>query len=267
MSDGEILEACQNAPAIDANTFWISMINQWNTGVIFRIREDSVVKHKSQMIPSELEIAELVRCETCIPIPFHQQFLPPGPQDNEAYLVMEYVEGQNLADIWDNLSWWMKFRVAVTLRYYYVHQLRQIPSRLGLSVPGPLGDSAEYCEGRLFTSDGPQRFTSYSGLCTWYADRLLWMQTIVRNEYAMKSPAFDRRPLAIVHQDLYLRNLLLGSDGQLWMIDWELEGVYPDWFEYANAQLYAEINTQTMPRSWTWLIPWMFGRFEGPGQS
>ena len=38
------------------------------------------------------------------------------------------------------------------------------------------------------------------------------------------------------HQDLALRNLLLDEQDNLWLIDWELSGWYPIYFEYAGMQ-------------------------------
>ncbi|KAF8645895.1 hypothetical protein AX16_007499 [Volvariella volvacea WC 439] len=179
---------------------------------------------------------------------------------------MQHIEGVTLYKLWSSMSWWMKFRVALTIRYY-VYQLRGLPSRLNLSQPGPIGDyDNPYCKGRLFPeSGGPTRFDSYASLAFWYDECLYVQKRTTKRPSNIEIEPFDRsRPLAIVHQDLHLNNLMLGHDGQLWVLDWGMAGVYPDWFEYANMAIFA--GTPMMPDSWKRLIPWMFGKFEGPGQ-
>ncbi|KAF8645900.1 hypothetical protein AX16_007504 [Volvariella volvacea WC 439] len=239
MSDEEIIEACQSATAIDANTYYIAELDKTNPGCIFLIAHDTVVK-RTHLSPSELDIAEL------------------------KHLVMQYIEGKTLHELWDSMSWWMRFRVALTIRYY-VHQLRSLPARLNLSRPGPVGDYKDlYCDGRLFSEPcPPERFDSYSSLAFYY-DECLFVQKWAKKQDNIAP--FDRsRPLAVVHQDFHLRNLVLSRDGQLWVLDWGMAGVYPDWFEYANMAIFSKSNSE-VPQSWKWLIPYMFGKFEAPGQ-
>jgi thiamine kinase-like enzyme len=48
-----------------------------------------------------------------------------------------------------------------------------------------------------------------------------------------RNDLFDNsEPLVLTHQDLNLRNLIVGEDGHLWIIDWGWAGYHPWWFEY-----------------------------------
>ncbi|KAK7438200.1 hypothetical protein VKT23_018130 [Stygiomarasmius scandens] len=278
VSDAEIIDMCHTTKAIDANTVLIHMYNAWNKGVAHHIYNDTVVKRRMQLFNSELLVAEFVRQRTCIPVPFHQRYIPPTLNDPKSCIVMQFIQGTSVSEVWSTLSWWMKFRICATVRYY-VYQLRRLPGHVGIDVPGPLGSEIDrpYCSGRLFSEGGVERslVASYRDLCRWYSERLEWMQLLWHTPLRENSgaqtvdiPPFDRsRPLAIVHQDLHPKNMILGSDGQLWIIDWEWAGVYPDWFEYGNAILHAEASSESdIPFSWRSWIPWMFGRFEGSGQ-
>ncbi|KAF8645897.1 hypothetical protein AX16_007501 [Volvariella volvacea WC 439] len=264
MSDEEIVQACKNSNPIDKDTYYIPQIGRMNPGTIFRISHDTVIK-RDTLSPSELDIAELVRQHTCIPVPFHQRCIIPEKAYHKKHLVMQYVEGVTVETLWESMSWWMRFQVALMIRYY-VHQLCFLPAQLNLSRPGPVGDYEDlYCAGRLFSdSCPPERFGSYSSLAFYY-DECLYVQKWSKKALDDNIVPFDRsRPLAVVHQDLHLSNLMLGKDGQLWVLDWSMAGVYPDWFEYGNMAIYA--RSPELPSSWKLFIPWMFGKFEAPGQ-
>lgn len=72
-------------------------------------------------------------------------------------------------------------------------------------------------------------------------------------------PFDSPRPLVLTHLDLTPYNLILDDDNRLWMVDWGLSGVYPEWFEYV-----------CMLPSWKHLCGWydkllcqfVAGRFE-----
>ena len=50
----------------------------------------------------------------------------------------------------------------------------------------------------------------------------------------------DSAPLVLTHQDLNMRNLIVGDDGRLWVIDWAWSGFYPRWFEFVAMGRQAE---------------------------
>ncbi len=61
-----------------------------------------------------------------------------------------------------------------------------------------------------------------------------------------------------------MQNLMLGKDGQLWVVDWADAGFYPEWFEGANMkQFFIE---QGNSGSWNRLCSWIFGDYESRGQ-
>ncbi|KAJ3500393.1 hypothetical protein NLJ89_g9816 [Agrocybe chaxingu] len=63
--------------------------------------------------------------------------------------------------------------------------------------------------------------------------------------------------LVFTHQDLAPRNFMLDKDGQLWMMDWELAGWYPAYFEYA-----CTASVRAAPRDWIDALLRMLGPFE-----
>lgn len=64
-------------------------------------------------------------------------------------------------------------------------------------------------------------------------------------------------PLVFTHHDLAPRNILLDESGRLWLVDWDIAGWYPCYFEYAAMHNF-------IPEHWTWfarmrwnLITWI----------
>ena len=69
-------------------------------------------------------------------------------------------------------------------------------------------------------------------------------------------------PLVFTHLDLRLKNIMLGTDGKIWIMDWEAAGFYPRWFEYASMMRYREDD----PPSWVKAIPYIVGNHEKQAQ-
>ncbi|KAL5480203.1 hypothetical protein ACEPAI_1473 [Sanghuangporus weigelae] len=207
--------------------------------------------------------AELVRKYTAIPVPMHERVFP-GRYDT--YLVQQYIPGRVLLDIWSQLGWWMRLQIAITLRFY-IHELRCISSRAGPPpFPGPPSNDGtpQLCTGRLFTEEGSGPFHSYREMSRWYQNRLVVMQRF-RKEGLDCAPFDDSSPLVFTHMDLHPRNMILGDDGQLWIIDWTDAGWYPTWFEAASMIRFAK-HRSDIPSSWTSWITFIAGSCEKPGQ-
>jgi hypothetical protein len=213
---------------------------------------------------SEYLSTELVRITTRIPVPKAEKVIA-APQSN-FYLVQQFIPGEVLDDVWSTLSWWKQLRVALTVRYY-IHELRSIASRIGPPpFPGPpsVDGTPQVCEGRLFTSMGPGPFSTYQDLAKWYNNRLLVVRKF-RNEGIGAQPFDASVPLVFTHLDLHMGNLILGHDGQLWIIDWAEAGWYPSWFEAASMKWWVD-GIRSVPQSWRRLVPYMAGSCEKPGQ-
>lgn len=70
----------------------------------------------------------------------------------------------------------------------------------------------------------------------------------------------DSAPLVFTHQDLNMRNLIVGDDGRLWVIDFGWAGWYPRWFEYVAMKKQAENEESVTKRKeplWDAFIPFV----------
>ncbi|KAL5522333.1 hypothetical protein ACEPAF_2190 [Sanghuangporus sanghuang] len=264
LTDAEIRELYSSSTRVDEGSFYIPECRSTNLGHVAKIASDVVAKRSLTTGNYERLSAELVRRYTFVPVPMHERVFR---FRHEVYVIQQYIPGRVLLDVWSQLGWWMRLRVFVTLRFY-IRELRSISSRAGPPpFPGPPSDDGtpQKCTGRLFTEDrysGP--FQSYREMSRWYQKQLLFMQR--RWEEGLDSASFDDSvPLVFTHMDLHPRNMILGDDGQLWIVDWTDAGWYPSWFEGASMTLFTE-HRRDIPSSWTSWIPFVSGCCDRPGQ-
>ena len=211
---------------------------------------------------SEANISQIVFEKTNVPVPRVRRVI----KWEDTYIIaMDYIKGTTLAEVWPNYSLWMKIRVAYTLRRY-VRQLRRVEAPPG-TPPGPISNyGPQVCDvssifGRIRPTRGP--FGSYEELSDFFSDRyrLGWKNILPEDHSLMKATFDNSSPLVITHNDLNPRNIIVGEDGCIWLVDWAWSGYYPPWFEYASMANQVE-NEQLggwHDRSWYLIIPFVCG--------
>jgi serine/threonine protein kinase len=149
-------------------------------------------------------------------------------ESNTCYIVMEYIEGRLVSDIWDDLD--DKGRRSIIRQLYeYTRELQA----LKMDRPGPVGGGIS--EGSFFTDYGAGPFKSRKDIEDWFNDRLLVCHDF---GHASQTPPgcfagrFDE--LVMCYLDIHPRNLILDGQGKLWLLDWAFSGAYPPYFETAN---------------------------------
>ncbi|KAJ3972795.1 hypothetical protein EV361DRAFT_110520 [Lentinula raphanica] len=260
MSNDEIEEAYHSQPVrLDADL----VPHEVFKGYVTLVASDTVTKTLTTRSDYELASMEFVRLSTSIPVPKGIRYL--SIKDSGYLFAQQYIPGKRLSLLWPTMSWWQRFRVALTLRYY-IHQLRTLSYRVGApSFPGPISmksQEPQTCHGRLFCeSGGGGPFKSYYEMSRWYQNRLIVMQRFGRANAGV-AQFDDTEPLVFTHFDLHLANAILGDDGQLWLIDWAEAGWYPRWFESASMRKFAEMAEQP----WLPWVSFICGSCEKPGQ-
>jgi hypothetical protein len=124
------------------------------------------------------------------------------------YIVIEYIKGRLVSDVWLNLD--IEARRSVLCQLYeYIRQLQA----LKLDRPGPVGGGGGVSEGSFFTDYDAGPFKSRKDMEDWFNDRLLVCHDF---GHASQTPPgwfagrFDE--LVMCHLDIHPRNLIL--DGQ-----------------------------------------------------
>ena len=231
---------------------------------IVRITERTVVKSAQDFEedveePSEALALNMVFLNTTIPVPRVRRVVK-GQYTN--IIVMDYIPGRQLSEVWPSLSFLGRLRIAITLRRY-IRQLRSIRHPRS-AVPGPLcTKEPRMCESPIFgqvrSNRGP--FASYRELSAFFNDRL---RRVLESPVPVSSSDMgnfdDSMPLVLTHQDLNMRNFIVGDDGRLWVVDWAWAGFYPRWFEFVAMERQAE-NEETLTgkkeAQWDAMIPFI----------
>lgn len=193
------------------------------------------------------------------------RFLRSVPYDDKAFIIMDRVEGYTLEDAWPRLSWYSSIRLAWQLRRV-IWRMRSVQS----TIAGSLASGR--C--RSFWLD--DRFGLPVSACAKdiYDFLAFWLNFLsIRHEMRKgshhtssieKLPSTQTGSLVFTHHDLAPRNLMIDPRSELWLLDWDFAGFYPEYFEYASMQNF------TIPPHWSliarirWhLFTWIAaGRYE-----
>jgi len=261
LSDDKILELSKNAPKLHPDAS------------VFRLTPDTVATASQDLDEvaadaSEANALDLLFAKTTIPVPRVCRVV----KDEWDFLIVmpvDYIPGPTLAHVWSTLSTWRKIRVALTLRRY-VRQLRRLKAS-ATTPPGPLSaQGARICESPIFgqvrSDRGP--FATYSELSTLFNERHQVAMDCLKlpRDDPSRNDLFDNsEPLVLTHQDLNLRNVIVGEDGRLWIVDWAWAGYYPPWFEYVAMWRQNEYErvSGTNDEFWKALIPFIVDHISG----
>lgn len=149
----------------------------------------------------------------------------PYDENNTSYIVMEYIEGRLVSDIWNDLDSEGRCDILRQLCEY----IRELQA-LKMDRPGPVGGGIS--EGSFFTDYGAGPFESRRDMEDWFNDRLLVCHDF---GHALQTPPgwftgkFDE--LVMCHLDIHPRNMILDSQNKLWLLGWAFSGAYPPYFE------------------------------------
>ncbi|KAL1760266.1 kinase-like domain-containing protein [Schizophyllum commune] len=236
-------------------TFW-----RWLLSPLFnrirsrhRLTAGTVLKRRKayRLRPDAMQFLSRQRLSTPIPVP---RLLDYWENDEEGYLVMEYIEGERLLRVWRNLSSEQHAHVIRTIAGY-VEALRSIPQPLPPSLPsaGWIG----FASGGPFTdlavtwsqvALGP--FPSQASFNDWHMS----LFDIFARESAKTAARVaekrremrDDHPIVFTHGDINMNNVLVRVHGEgpedveiVALLDWEQSGWRPLYWEAMNPVMDA----------------------------
>jgi aminoglycoside phosphotransferase (APT) family kinase protein len=211
--------------------------------------------------PSEAHARNLVFTDISIPVPRVHRIVK---TEYSNIIVMDFIPGQLLSILWPSMSFLRRLWVGIILRRY-IRQLRTIRHPRS-SIPGPLAThGARVCEspvfGKVRSARGP--FPAYEALASFFNDRHA-LALEIRKRSPQQAPHLgrfdDSVQLVLTHQNLNPRNLIVGDDGRLWVVDWAWAGFYPRWFEFIDMTRQAqneELLTTKKEPMWDALVPFI----------
>ena len=201
----------------------------------YRLNEKTVIKTGEAVHMSEAVAMRIVAEKTSIPIP---KVFDAYVQENDGrgVILMEYIEGERLDTAWPRYNLAQKTLVVAQL-HRYVNELR--------AIKGSVIGAADYtsCCDQFFTNEntkyGPYNTEKefHEGLAQALHERgdNSWCHMVTRFITSL-----DGHEIVLTHNDLAPRNILVRDGSVVAILDWELCGFYPDYWEYIKAYLWAD---------------------------
>ncbi|OJJ03199.1 hypothetical protein ASPVEDRAFT_134045 [Aspergillus versicolor CBS 583.65] len=202
---------------------------------VYKVDPKTVVKLIEPPRLAEAETLRFIRAKTSIPVPeVYDAYI--DESIDRGVIVMEYIEGDVLRDVWDDMADDEQEGVISQLRGH-MEELRGIKG----DFIGSIDRTA--CEDPIFTSE--------LGMFGPYANENEFLEGVVRAmENALGGPwvrqtagflrALPRHQIVMTHADLTPRNLLVKEGKVTGIIDWEMAGFFPEFWEYTKALCYPD---------------------------
>lgn len=194
---------------------------------IVRISEDLVVKKAGDLRAHEASNLRYIAANTTIPVPKVHDVR--WEDDTVVGIVMDYMPGKSLEDVWDTLSPDQKQSIAEQLRGF-ISQLRGLKGDYIGAV-----DRGTVSTGK-FTSIQGGPFDTEREFNEWILEDLSTGISAGLTHYA-RHALTDGHEIVFTHADFSSRNILVDVENcqVTAVLDWEFSGWYPEWWEHFTA--------------------------------
>ncbi|PWY88147.1 kinase-like protein [Aspergillus heteromorphus CBS 117.55] len=197
---------------------------------VYKVDSKTVVKLTDPPRLAEAEALRFVRKWTSLPVPeVYEAYV--DETLNRGVLVMEYCEGDVLRDVWDDLAEEVKTGIISQLRDY-LDELRSIGSEFVGSVDG------SPCEDPIFSAE-LGGFGPYDNEEEFHRGIIRALDLAEDGPWARQAAGFvsalPSHELVLTHADLTPRNIIIRDGKVVGIIDWEMAGFYPAYWEYVKA--------------------------------
>lgn len=197
---------------------------------VFRVDDKTVVKLCDPTRLAEAEALRFIRSKTSLPVPeVYNAYV--DESTDRGVIVMEYIEGDVLQDVIDEMDDDRREKIALELQKFMT-ELRSFEGDLIGSVDG------SPCEDPVFCAElggfGPYKtehdFNEGLIRAMNLSQTNSWVDHVTKLVRAMPS-----HKIVLTHGDLSPRNIIVKDDKIAGIIDWEMAGFYPEYWEYIKA--------------------------------
>ncbi|KAF2678982.1 kinase-like protein [Lentithecium fluviatile CBS 122367] len=181
---------------------------------VFKVDAHTVVKTGDSVRLAEAAAMRLVRDLTTIPVP---QVFNAYKDDDSGHIriVMEFIEGDVLNDVWDEFSLDQKMDIIQQLRRFF-SQLRHIKGAF-IGAYGPYEDEHAFNQGIATALQRSQHGA--------------WVNMV--SDMVLKS--LHGHEVVMTHGGFCPRNIIVQGTKVVAVLDWGLSGYYPEYWEYVKA--------------------------------
>ncbi|KDQ10906.1 hypothetical protein BOTBODRAFT_35848 [Botryobasidium botryosum FD-172 SS1] len=212
---------------------------------VVRLQSGRVVKCGGFHRPGEISAMNFVAQNTTIPIPGSIELIR---ESRKTYLLMDNVDGRPLKEVWGAMSDEEKATILAELKGY-VDQLRAFEG----SYIGSL-DNEPCWDGRLVNNpcgpfDTERQFNDHI---------VANLKDAVPQEYRafLRRMLKDGHKVVFTHGDLHPGNILVKDGRIVAILDWEMSGWYPEYWEYCKIMWNEDFDSDWGNRVHEFLTPY-----------
>lgn len=211
---------------------------------VWQYNATTVVKRVSPPSAAAAEAAamQLARDKTTAPVPRVLKTIIPDSDREYGIIFMDHVDGQPLDEAWPSLSSADKQTTLAQLRDY-MRQIRQVRGPFIGAVDGSVCNDQLFANREHAYGPYPDEDAFRAGIAQSLraCDANAFTQLAINLVNAM--PMSDDNRFVLTHGDLVPRNILVREGGHVVaIVDWEMAGFYPEYWEYAKAHFFADYD-------------------------
>ncbi|KAI9747698.1 MAG: hypothetical protein M4579_007411 [Chaenotheca gracillima] len=197
---------------------------------ITQIDDSTVVKSGNSVRLAEAATMRYVAQHTTVPVPrVHHSYQ--DSTSSKVHIVMDYVSGDTLEEVWPKLQEDEKSRILDQLQDI-LRQLRSLKGSFIGSIDG------SFCEDVLFSEcadpvgpfESEKAFSAGMIAALQEKDQNIWVDLVSR----MIESTMHGHEIVLTHGDFLPRNILIQGDKVVAILDWEMAGWYPEYWEYCK---------------------------------
>lgn len=173
-----------------------------------------------------------IRSHTTIPVP---KVLNTYGEDGYRYILMDFVKGELLSKIWDELSSAERSVILDELRGY-IRQMRHIQRPNGAPIGSVTGGPA--IDRRQFGSATGGPFNSEADFNEWQLAQLHEEIPLSRRDMYAALHRTDHK-IVFSHGDLAFHNIIVWRGHIAAIIDWQYSGWYPEHWDYCKTRSFV----------------------------
>ncbi|KAL1706693.1 kinase-like protein [Schizophyllum commune] len=245
-TDDEIVHFITNSPRLHTT----------RPEAVRRLSPRLVAKPVPYLINPQDEVLAMDRARSVgVTVPVVHRVVP--YKKGRHYLVMDFVDGMTLEQLWKTIGLLAAIRLALQLRSHLRAMATVTSQTTGGLHSGQV--RSEWIHGVYGPVDhaSPPMFTNH---LNWWLTNFKPPQCDFLLEFSLYH--------ILVHQDLAPRNMILDRKDRLWIIDWGHAGFYPPFMEYGGLEPGCEAMPWIYVRTWAawwWRLKWSLFRWVACG--
>lgn len=202
---------------------------------VFRVDDKTVVKLCDPERLAEAEALKFIKSKTSLPVPeVYNAYV--DEETDRGVIIMENIEGDVLKDVIEEMDPERREKILLELQKL-MSELRSIEGDFIGSIDGSPCEDPVFCaeQGGFGPYKTEAEFNDGLIRAMNISQSNSWVDHVSKLIRAMPS-----HKIVLTHSDLSPRNIIVKEDKIAGIIDWEMAGFYPEYWEYIKAMYHPD---------------------------